>query len=414
MPTWLRHKTRGFPSGDFLEEMWDSGGRRMSHGKYVGGDYFRANSAGTRRSKFVGTFGVPGTPIWTYPNWDIYATDPDRYSFDYTWRPDSEKINPWVDFEDVNQFGATAWNRMRPDRPDMSILNAVYETRDIPRSLKPRILEHRDTAAWADFHLAVQFGWLPTLRDVQDFTKSTLLLKKRLDQLVRDNGKLVHRSMRFKGNDGNSSSSHKEIHNGESYSAFADGMVTQVHANVPRFEDVCEAGINTWATGNFRYYLSDINQKDDWRWKTSMYARILGGNPSPATVWNAIPWSWLTDWFSNIGDVLENIDYTVADRLFAESAFLMQRRFDSYRRTSYGDYYTPDGSIISVSASTSFTRDSKVRTIIDPFGPSATSGGLSGLQASILGAIGLSRLPSAGGGYNGFDPSSRAPILKPR
>jgi hypothetical protein len=38
---------------------------------------------------------------------------------------------------------------------------------------------------------------------------------------------------------------------------------------------------------------------------------VVGSNISFATLWNAMPWSWLVDWFSNTGDIIQGWENTI-------------------------------------------------------------------------------------------------------
>jgi hypothetical protein len=125
-----------------------------------------------------------------------------------------------------------------------------------------------------------------------------------------------------------------------------------------------------------------------------MIATIFGLNPTPSAVYKAIPWTWLVDWFSNIGDVIANLDGGVADRLAADYMYLMNKITFQMARTSYGNYYSG----VSWGSSTPFSAEcfqgavSKRRMRASQFGFGVKENELSLTQWSILGALGLSRL----------------------
>jgi hypothetical protein len=66
-------------------------------------------------------------------------------------------------------------------------------------------------------------------------------------------------------------------------------------------------------SGGFTYHLPGDFPGFGGMSKSSLYAKkILGLDLSPDTVWNLTPWSWAADWFSNTGDVIDNLsDYAV-------------------------------------------------------------------------------------------------------
>jgi hypothetical protein len=387
MATFTGHKFRTI-GGDLLEEVWDNGGRQVKDGQYVGGGYFRMYRRGGERPSVTRTVGVPGVPAWTYPNAQLRSDYPNRYAFDYTWN------GPYPDFDwKAESYGATAWNRMRPDRPDMSILNALYELREVPESLKPRILKYRDGKAWSDYFLAVNFGWLPLLSDCQDFVRTTINMKNRLDQLLRDEGKPVTR--RISMNSGFPARNDGPI-SGESYSVGV-GLVTPCYVGVPKYTDTLSVTSKLWGVGQFKYWLPPGPR--DWKWRAREILRVYGAYPSPAVVWNAIPWTWLADWFTNVGDVLENIDFTVADRLASNYAFVMRHVLEKLTRTTTAVLMTPSGAPTTVNLTSYLIGETKERALIDPFSPAVTFDSMSPRQAAILGAIGYSRMPSSAGRF---------------
>lgn len=385
MPVFLRHKYRR--EGDYHEDLWDSGGRVIKNGVRQGGGYFRVYKRGSDRPVVYRTVGVQGVPAWTYKDQPFRSGYPDAYQFPYTWQYNKPDFS-WK----ADSYGAEAWNRMRPDKPDMSLLNSLYELREWPSLVAPKILKYRNTKSWADYFLAINFGWLPTLNDVRDFVTTTLLMKERLDQLIRDEGKPVTR--RISMSDGGPSGS--EIVKGYTYDVGA-GIVTQCYRGQPTFVDTCKWGSRLWAVGQFQYWLPPGPR--DLEWRAKQILRIYGAYPSPAVVWNAIPWSWLVDWFSNVGEIIENFDFTVADRLAANYAFMMRHVYEIYERHTYASFHTPEGGTTDVVLRATHPTETKERTIIDPFGPSVSFDTMTVRQAAILGAIGFSQMPSTIGRY---------------
>jgi hypothetical protein len=275
----------------------------------------------------------------------------------------------------------------------MSLANALFELREVPRSLKPRILKYRDGKAWADYFLAVNFGWLPLLHDVQDFVSTTLTLKQKLDQLIRDEGRPVTRRISMSG--GGPNIQEGPI-TGDTYDVGV-GLVTQVYNGVPTFTDNLSVSEKIWAVGQFKYWLPPGPR--DWKWRAKQILRIYGAYPSPAVVWNAIPWTWLADWFTNVGDVIENIDFTVAERLASNYAFVMRHVQRKVTRITSASLWTPSGAPASVDLIAELVNETKERALIDPFSPSVNMDNMNFRQAAILGALGYSQMPSSAGRF---------------
>jgi hypothetical protein len=59
-----------------------------------------------------------------------------------------------------------------------------------------------------------------------------------------------------------------------------------------------------WWSGHFRYFIPDTGSS---HWNRAARLHLFGGVPTPELMWELTPWSWLIDWFSNVGDVVSNI-----------------------------------------------------------------------------------------------------------
>lgn len=286
---------------------------------------------------------------------------------------------------DAGAFAAEAYSKMKPTKPDMSLANALFELRELPRQLQQRFT--RDLKGAANFWVALQFGWLPLLRDVRSFVNIQRNGQKRLAQLIRDSGRPVRRKVLLS----NTETTYDTVST-RSYNAFHKIFLTQMYEDgEPRLDRVGGTKTKIWASARYRYWLPPGPR--DVEWTNRMLRRIYGLYVTPSVVYNAIPWSWLIDWFSNLGDVIENMDAGVADRLAADYFYTMASHevwADSHASTVLQG---PNGSEtpVRVSAHTVNRETRKTRYRGNPFGLSASSE-LSPMQASILGALGYSRL----------------------
>jgi hypothetical protein len=107
---------------------------------------------------------------------------------------------------------------------------------------------------------------------------------------------------------------------------------------------------------------------------------ILGLHSVPWTVWDAIPWSWLIDYFVNVGDFLEatqgwlNLDVT---RLNVMAKTQRRTRFIVLREVS----------TLSVSGALWVSTRRQRLASVDPTPSLSPTPFLSGKQMSILGAL---------------------------
>nr|UJQ85618.1 MAG: hypothetical protein 1 [Leviviridae sp.] len=278
-------------------------------------------------------------------------------------------------------WGAAAYNRMKPTQPDFSGLNALYELKDIPEMLRQRFRGLKDIP---NYWLALKFGWEPLLRDVRNFVNLQRNAQDRLQQLLRDNGRPVRRRITMQNREVNNVSTA-----GSGYGAVYPTLVTQFYAKTPVFLDRVVTTDRVWASGTYKYWLPSGPR--DINWTRGMVARIFGLQPSPSVVYNAIPWTWLVDWFTGLGDVIENTEAGVADRLAASNFYIMREYRETATREATMWFKRVSGEEVSFTSSCVVTRKSCERARGNPFGLAAPNP-LSGMQLSILGALGLSRI----------------------
>nr|UJQ85347.1 MAG: hypothetical protein 1 [Leviviridae sp.] len=286
---------------------------------------------------------------------------------------------------EAKAHSSEAYAKSKPTKPDFSAVTSAGELREAPALLRGKIA-NSPLKRIGNFHLALQFGWLPLLADIRNLVQAQLGAQRRLAQLIRDNGRPVRRRVKIYDK-----STEPSVQSGELYGSFAPVLVTQYYASQPRYRDTEYIRERCWGSSQWRYWLPSGPRDIDW--SKNMMRRIMGSDISPAALYNLVPWSWLIDWFTNLGDLLENLDNGVADRVAAEYNYVMYSYERVRERHASGRFRAKNGETFSVSATSRSTAFIKTRTRGGPFDPSISGGDLNGKQLSILGALGLSRLP---------------------
>lgn len=239
----------------------------------------------------------------------------------------------------------------------------------------------------SNYWLALQFGWKPLLRDIRNLVNTQRNAQTRLAQLLRDEGRSVRRRVIL-----DETESLIESSSGTAYGSFDPGdFVTYFYSSDPTHDTKVYQRTKIWASARFRYFLPPGPRDIDWTRR--MLAGIYGLYPSPKQVWDCVPWSWLVDWFTNIGYVIDNTSSGVADRLAAEYAYVM-RKTETVRESllTWSGWKFPDKAPFTTKTSSTASAFMKFRSPIDPFGGAFSEDSLSPMQWSILGALGLSRL----------------------
>lgn len=283
---------------------------------------------------------------------------------------------------DGSAYGATGWNKYKPGKPGAQLSVFLGELRDLPRMFQFKLREFRDIGSQ---YLNYRFGWKPFLNDLRRFFNTTKDFAKRYDALRRNNGQWVKKG----GVVASSNDSWEET------VGFGVGPVlpTQFYPlgySLPPMRLKWTQSKKVWFEGRFKYWIPDLGTQD---FLDRFRRTDLGLTLSPEVVWELIPFSWLIDWFTNIGDVMSNASDGNASPVVAQYAYVMCH--SRLRVDISNDFqYYPDvdaGGLKQVSIRTYVEWERKQRAAANPFGFGLTYEGLSAGQLAILVALGLAR-----------------------
>jgi hypothetical protein len=234
-----------------------------------------------------------------------------------------------------NSAYAEGLSKTNPNTPQVDLPLFIWELKDIPRMLKawgdalyskPTFSAGKNLnslpKAVASRYLEYQFGIAPFLSDLAKILDFQAQVQKKLDQLDRLDkpGGSVRSGTVYKDE-----YIHSFVH-GPNYatSLYQEGRQVWHQDTVAR---------KMWVSTKWVPQVTIPRTADDRR---SLATRLAFGlDISFSLLWEAMPWSWLFDWFSNVGDLLNltrNIlpvkfsdsclmDYTVLRRLLHHVSF---------------------------------------------------------------------------------------------
>lgn len=338
-----------------------------------------------------------GTISWqhgSYSHTVASATDPAYYKYQGIgvvpnpisllsgYKPSELETGGWGD---PSSYGATGWNKAKPGKPGASLAQFIGELRDLPRMFRFRCRNFRDIGSQ---YLNYQFGWRPFLSDLGRFLQTADSLQSRYNFFRNNNGKPLKRTSTIRKT---TESTVTNVSARPTIGATGfGGPVTQSSQPTITVTDTD----HIWFEGVFQFYIPDLGYKPN----LSQIASMFGAYPNPSVVWELVPWSWLVDWFSNVGDVMSNLsDSEAAPNLVAKYAYVMRHRTrvatygGSYHYVQYYNMKTLAKTVSAVSSSCSMTWESKTRVAASPYGFGLTWDGFSPRQLAILAALGISR-----------------------
>jgi len=120
---------------------------------------------------------------------------------------------------------------------------------------------------------------------------------------------------------------------------------------------------------------------------------LLGLQLTPQVLWDLTPWSWLIDWFANIGTVVENISNLHMSNIILNYAYSTCRSNATSGVWQRPTVITSGSGIRAITGNfiTTYSYDQKVRLKASPYGFGAALSSLNGNQWAILVALGLAR-----------------------
>lgn len=330
------------------------------------------------------------------------------YSGAYSWRtprypqvakaiPTSGTSSWWpiLSYQSTNFMvagGTKAINLTLPASPCADVAVAVGELAregvpHIPGRSVFQALRGRDDFARAigDEYLTKVFGWDPLIRDIKDVAKSIRKQDELLRAYERNAGRRIKRRWDF-----------EPIVTTERFADVtgqypAPALPTPVYSGSGTLSRVRTTTRKLWFSGAYKYYVPTGH---------TMFARskalmqksnyLFGTSITPATIWNLTPWSWLADWFANVGDVMTNASVLAYQDVVIAYAYIMCETRTDDEWTLRGNF----GNGIPSTLSQTFSTVTKQRLRASPYGFALTWDGFSDQQLAILAALGLTKARS--------------------
>lgn len=308
-------------------------------------------------------------------------------------------------WEATNELGAKAYAALKPDQPDFTAVSSLLELKDFINPFREKVREHmrkqkklerRFGKLTADMYLSYQFAWAPLLNDIAKFYKAFNGRKKRFDQLLRDEGKYVHRKRNLQGESSSNVEFYYKLRQGGANPGMRPQHVSQCY--VPSSKGGTNStrstkshDVKVWCAGASKYWLPPGPRDEIWTKK--MMGRIMGKKVTPNQLYQIIPWSWFIDYFSGLGDFMDAVSGGIADRVVFKYAYVMRTSVHSSSVTlTQTTYSSKEGGHGHPSCTSTYTRTTKTRVGASPFGWGINNN-LTPRKVSILGALGFSRLP---------------------
>lgn len=237
------------------------------------------------------------------------------------------KVSVRPDYGNVRGLGTTLLSRALPTLPQANLAVSLGELiADGPpkmiglnaiRSLvpgKPTSRNQRKKAIAGEY-LNYEFGWAPLISDLRALCHSVKNANKIIASYVAGSDTHIRRRRAFPEVTEVRGISGSVPLLPTSFAVTLAGSLTETYTE------------NVWFSGAFRYH---IPIGDTVRERLLEYESkanyLLGTRITPSVVWELTPWSWLTDWFANIGDIMTSAVALGSDGLAMHYGYAMCHR----------------------------------------------------------------------------------------
>ena len=301
---------------------------------------------------------------------------------------------PKMTQSEINRMGAELINSARPTQPEASLAQFLGELKrdGIPQLPLLELFKSghgpRPSQVGGEY-LNIEFGWKPFISDIRKLLTAVANSSKILSQYSRDSGRLVRRRRSLPTEVVTNSWENRDP---SSY-RFLGSISSEIHDSYPSqpLEVLDRIETSVWFSGAFSYYL-DVG--DDALSKLRKYEqqanKLLGTRLNADVLYSLAPWSWLVDWFADVGTIVSNASALTEDGLVLRYGYLMRRtvatRYLTYRPLGNGFHGGE-----RVTYTTRYRTERKERARATPYGFGFSSDDLSGRQLAILGALGMTK-----------------------
>lgn len=287
----------------------------------------------------------------------------------------------------LRALGTTAISRCKPVNPASNVLTSLGELvrEGVPsmiglQTMKARSKRYKELGSE---YLNHQFGWVPFISDIRASANAVVNSEKILQQYRKDAGKTVRRRYGFP------SESDVKRYVIDS-SKYPEPLTTEIVVRSGVLRVQREITTKTWFSGAFQYAgFDNETQMDKLAGHVRQANHLLGVAPTPEVIWNLTPWSWLSDWAFNTGDIMSNVSGVLTDGLVMKYGYIMKetRVLSTFFLNIERCYENDLDYFGSLEVETVIQK----RLPASPFGFGLTWDGFSTKQLAILAALGITR-----------------------
>ncbi len=319
----------------------------------------------------------------------------------------------------LDQFAQQAYNKLAPTSVEFDAAQFLGELREglpkfsseaIKSTIRDMKISRNSVASAGSDYLNSAFGWKPFISDLQNAAKALY----DATQMLANQGKRVHRSLSLPP-----TTSAGEVflrgsalnlqHGGlnglldsKGYQALGGPMTGSYSAQIGKadLDYMKVSSSRRWFEGEFTSFFPLGFDPSNF---FDRFNQLVKVNPTPSTLWQLAPWSWLVDWFLHVEDTIAANEKVANDLLVMHYGYAMETTvyktavtWSNAQTLNYnysGGYYSRWSESLPAAGQAYAETVYKKRLRANPYGfRIGGSQSLTGGQIAILGALGLTRL----------------------
>jgi len=217
---------------------------------------------------------------------------------------DTIGINTDISFLNVNGISlmTTNWSKLRPDLTELSVPNFLLDLKQLSGLFKLWRTAKSIGHNLAQGNLTLQYGWRPTISDAKRAVHAVLDLQQKLKAWNDRLGKLSRRQATV----------HTDTQS-------ASGSFVYTYYTVKY-----HAVVQQKATAHLLYRPLPIQEMSNLERNLRGMLDSLGFQIDAGIIWDAIPFSFVIDWFLNIGDYVGQFSWDTLTLPFKMEASYLQ------------------------------------------------------------------------------------------
>lgn len=296
----------------------------------------------------------------------------------------------------LGPLGTTAIARCKPTNNVANLATDIAETfqMGLPHLWGSTLWKDRTLSAKAagSEYLNHEFGWMPLVGDIRNSCYAVANAHRLMDAYERNSGKQVRRRYEFPIEKTETNVTLNQADGSLYTGSNPAGIMYDGSKPMPYLNKRTTFYRRTWFSGAFTYHLPIGYKSRNWLVNAAAKAGpLVGIELTPNVVWNAMPWTWAIDWFSNMGDVVNNLSDWSTDGLVLRYGYIMEHTLQRVTYSLAGPTrYKPYG--LQFASPITYSLETKRRQKATPFGFEVTWNMLTSRQLAIAAALGLTRV----------------------